>query len=816
MSDAQNQEIDNMTTAPAWERLREEISGTIAFCLRRPWAKAAAVSLLGLSLAIVLAVSSIVERLVFGLPPGINPETVGFVYSTVPEGLVSYPAYRDIKERVSQLGPVEAFGSVQTATSINRNKYASLTYQPVSGGYFRLLAVTPQAGRLLDDGDDVLNSTPVAVVRAAAARQAGVGVGEMLPLNGRRFLVVGIVADEIEPLVPGEEPEVWIPLSQVTIARGPRVFVNRSVQWLTVVGRLTAPAAHASAHAEIDLVGRALSGEFAATDRGIALRLVQIAQFRMLRVPAITIASVILGITWLLFFLVCTVFLGLIAIHALSKSREVALRLILGGARAQIARFVMFEAFGMACLALAIGYLGAQGMLLFGPRLVDLGLGSFGNELRVEWRSITAALIALLLLLPASIGLVCSIYPKSEKWSFLKESSHATNWKGSLQFVFVGQIAIAIALTYIAVECTSTIIARMAQPPRFDSGRTAFAYFDFRALGRASSQEDLAAAIAGLREGFMRLPNVAAVSATTSLPLETPSWTNIVIDERPDLAGEDRTFSNYAVVAGDYFATLRIPMVAGRDIALADIRAGAEVAVVSESAARKFWPSQDPMGASFRPWSDGPRLVIIGIVADLPISPGMAPPPMVYVPISQAPDAQFRICVRLDTPGTLSQRQVQDAVAAVWPFETPVTMWTGEEHLARSNSRLRAASRLALPGGAGALAMYAVGFWALSAFMVRQNLKTLAIKVSLGGGIADLCRSELRYYGTAFMIGSAAGICLIWGLVRHTPILESTSVNGLSLTITVSLLALIGAAGIGLPLSGIYRAPLFPLLRGPA
>jgi putative ABC transport system permease protein len=334
-------------------------------------------------------------------------------------------------------------------------------------------------------------------------------------------------------------------------------------------------------------------------------------------------------------------------------------------------------------------------------------------------------------------------------------------------------------------------------------------------------------------ERLRRMPGVTSASAATVLPHggRISMCCGVEVPGATPPPGETAFQPAWSTVEPSYFATLGIPLRAGRDFT-ADDRAGSPgVTIVSEAAARQFWPGQDPVGRHVvwqrrpslvaRPADGGfagpqttpVRLTVIGVAADVSDS-GRTPPPVLYVPYQQHFAPQLALVARRSGGGRLT-REVRDAVAAANSNLPVVAAFRLADQSSPVLTQVRIAAAVSAGVGLVALFLAAIGIYGTTAYAVTRRTREIAIRLAMGAQRRDVVAMVLRQGLTLVLVGTGIGLSLAAGASRlldrllfGVPPLDPLTFAGAAV-----LFAAIGLAACYLPVRRATRINAVEALR---
>jgi putative ABC transport system permease protein len=267
------------------------------------------------------------------------------------------------------------------------------------------------------------------------------------------------------------------------------------------------------------------------------------------------------------------------------------------------------------------------------------------------------------------------------------------------------------------------------------------------------------------------LPGVEAAALAHSLPIEGGQWGSVfIVGDKPVPARADLPSATFMPVSEGYFETLKLRRVAGRFFTAADRRGAPMVAVINETAARRLWPDENPIGKRVKqgwpewttPWRE-----IVGIAADVKLNGVMADTTMgVYLPYAQSPMSPPAIIIRSPQPERLA-RPLQTAVHELTATMPVYAVRTMDAILGADMARERASMTLLVSFAGIALVLACVGLYGLMSHLVAQRTSEIGVRVALGASAGHVIRLFLRFGLTTTIVGLAIGIASAAALTRY-------------------------------------------------
>jgi putative ABC transport system permease protein len=626
----------------------------------------------------------------------------------------------------------------------------------VSGSLFDALGARPVLGRALRPTDDVAGAAPVLVMSYAAWQQQFAGDPHVL---GRRLLafdnavtytVVGVMPRGLD--YP-RGVEVWLPI-MTTVPKASLEYVA-----VDIVGRLARGALPDAAREELgSFFHRDSAGareEFGGV--GHSLPRLVLGDTR----PALLVFSAAVG---LLLLITCANVANLLLVRGLGRVREIAVRSALGAGRRQLVRQLLTENALLAVTSGALGVAIAAGAVRL---FLALAPGDFPRVDEIRWSgTIVLAALTITGIAMLVFGLAPAILTsRMELQEVLRSGARQSRTRGSrrlTELLVVGQMALALVVLSAAAVIVRSLInlerSRLGlEPSHLLIAELALRYdqFDTRTKSLALLDRLLPAVEA--------IPGVRAVSPVVAIPFSgNGGWDGRFIAEgqSPSEAAANPMF-NMEVVTPRYFTALGVPVLRGRAFTDADRENSTPVVMLSQSAARHYWPNADPIGKRLK-FADTSttRLSVIGIVPDTRYRELRTARPSVYFPLRQPffPYVPTNLAIRSAVPPAGLIPTVRRVVAESEPGVTVSSAAPFDEYLERPLAQPRLNALLLGVFAGSALLLAAAGLFGVMASMVRQRTREIGIRMALGATPREVWRLVLRRGMTLAAAGTLLGL----------------------------------------------------------
>jgi predicted permease len=779
------------------ETLLQDVRYAARLLRRNPLFTLTAAASLAIGIGATTTVFTVANGLLLSVPSGVfEPsrlvEIARFRERDFGINPIPYAAYLSLKESANTLDEVYGYELNLEPISLRADGSSERVFANfVTMSYFDVLGVRAAAGRLFGRVDrEVAGGSPVVVLSDALwARRFNrdpAVIGRTVLFNGFPLTVVGVAAERFRGMTV-LAPEAWIPAVMIPSLK-PDTLINFSpaagpINWqLMVGGRLASGATRRQAVDEVRAIGAAIdkdspakvgvdlgAGVVTAPDSG---RLVWSVTASSpipsgLRLAAAGFLALLMSLVSVVLMIACANLAGVLLARATARRRETALRVAIGAGRTRLVRQLLTETVMLFLLGGAGGLVLARGLTSLVVKLLPAFPFPVNLEMSIDGRvlifGLTLSFVAALLsgVAPAWRG------SKADVVSALKDDSQTPVDKLRLRNAFViGQVAFSILLVITA----GILVRGLNRVTRVDRG------FDARNVDTASLDLTMAGYTSTTGAGVARellervraLPGVQHATVADRAP-GPAQWSlgGITVPGVTPPRGQ-YFFANWTIVDRDYFATLRIPLLAGRDFRADDTPNAPPVVVLGESTARRFWPGADPVGrtlfsSAFTMSGIGQPapLTVVGVVRDVRTGgPDSTAPMNLYVPLQQRSQTALTLLARTADGRSLAA-DVRAIVSSMNP-NLPVLDAQSLERLQNGpvETQLRIGAAVAGSVGIVGLLLAAIGIYGVTAYTVTQRTREIGIRLSLGADRTAVMGMVLRQGMTLVAIGSAIGLLL--------------------------------------------------------
>lgn len=687
---------------------------------------------------------------------------------------------REIEDLVREASSFEAIGSYSFAgvNLTTGGEPERIDAEVASPGYFQVLGVAAQQGRtFLPDEDRTPGGHPVALVSARLWHRRFASdpnlVGRAIGIEGLPLTVVGILPEGFGGL--SGRADVWIPPTmapQLTYEG----YLTTPQHFISVIGRLAPGVSFESADAELrGLAGRVIHpepDESPSTTWGAKVRPLASARID----PSVRRSiGALLGAVACLLLVTCVNVAGLLLMRTRTRRRELAIRLAIGAGRFRLLRLLLSESLLVALAGGGLGTLLARwGIVLIGaPAVVASGRTGYGRFAGFDAPTLDLPVLLMTLLVVLGTSIVAGIGPVLELPGrdvsrSLGNDQRSGAGRGRRRYL-AGLVAAESALAVVLLVGSGLLIRSFASMQRLRAGFSTDHVLTFWVAPPTSpyGSADGPAIVERLLTRVQQVPGVTSAAVNRCAPMETRcARTTVFFPGRP-VNSDTAPIVGRHYVSADYFRTLGIPLRSGRALTDADRRGRPPVTVISETAARRFWPGENPIGrhvwfgsaAGFMNPAD--PVAIVGIVGDVkyggPTDPML---PDFYTSYLQFtyPDTLF--FVKSPTSPAALTPALRRAVASVEPglpiYDVRSLDHRTDDALARPRLDATALGTFALV----ALALATIGVYSMTAYSVTSRRRELALRLALGADRPRLVRRTLAEAARLVAVGAGVGLCL--------------------------------------------------------
>jgi putative ABC transport system permease protein len=738
----------------------------------------AAILTLALGIGATTAIFSLVNAVLLKPLPFPEPDRLMSIKqedhssgAPIPESL-SYPDYFDWRARNRTFSGIASYtGANMTLTGVGEAQRVG-AYQ-VSSNLFQVLGVAPMLGREFRWDEEragnraVMLSYPLWQLRFGGEKNV---VGRQVMLDGQPYTVVGVMPSKFH-FPAGTAVEAWTSIAAAAEGATPET-AQRGANELDVLGRLKPGVSMEQARADLSSVARGLAQQYADSNKWYTTAsMVPQLEFEVGKTrPAL---EVLFGAVGLLLLIACVNVAGLLLVRSSRRTSEIALRGALGASRREIVLQLLTESVvlslisGIAGIALASAIL-KEVVVLFPqalPRLVDVSL-----DLRVMTFAIVVSLLTGILFGVVPALRVSGLAPALALRDGTRTVTTGRGHHRLQTWLVIGETALGLVLLVGAGLLIRSFVSAMRSDPGFDAHHVLTARYT---MSDASYNHDHKIAfVEELVSRLNKLPGVKQASAGWPMPM-SGSYASIsfTVEGHP-VAKADHPSEGLGVALPGYFETLRIPLISGRTFTNMDRTGSAQVVVVNQAFARKYFPGVNPIGRHMTAdLGDGvvshPVREVVGVVGDVKeFSLASEAAPQYYLPWTQAVITEPYLVLRAAADPATLERAVKATIAGMDANIPTYRVNPLELYVSQATEPARFQTFLLAAFASVALLLAAVGLYGVLSYMVQQRALEIALRLAVGAQRNDVLRMVLKRGMMLAAIGVAAGLAISFVATR--------------------------------------------------
>jgi putative ABC transport system permease protein len=761
------------------DTLLQDIRYGIRMLLKSPSVSIIATIALALGIGANTAIFSVVNSVLLTPLPFPESHELMAVFESDPQrgmmrGSYSYPNFFDLRDQNSVFEKLACYRQgdfIMTGVG----DPAHLRGAVVTADMFNVLQVAPIAGRTFLPDEDKPGDTGRVVVLGQRLYQSRFNsnpnlIGQKITLDGTGYTVVGVMPADFEFPIQNEPVQLWTTISGDAAGKTP-VTAQRGAHFLRVIGRLKDGVTQEQAQAEATAIASRLEQQYPDTNsrRGIAVESSLSALIGDVR-PTLLI---MLGAVACVLLIACANVANLLLARAMTRNKEMAIRSALGAGRFRVVRQLLTESILLSLVG------GAAGLLLavwWSDLLVALGKDDIPRSMHVEidWRVLSFTFGVSII-----TGVIFGLFPalhssRTELTGTLKEGGRSSG-EGARRnrvrgVLVVSELAIAVVLLIGA----GLLIKSLWLLQNVDPGLKPQNILTFDTVLPESRYptEKQARFFQDLNKRLAVLPGVQSVSSVYPLPLSGDRFSiSFQIEGRP-VPPKDEPSADLFVTDSNYFSSMGIPIVKGRDFNDRDQHESPAVIIVTEAFAKQYFPGEDAVGKRIKPGistydDDDSTREIVGVVGNIRNrSLNTESKPAYYLPQTQVPFSEMISVVKTTTDPKSLVTAVNRELSAMDKDIPMFNVRTMEEYLASSVAAPRFNTTLLSIFAGVALVLTIVGLYGVMSYSVAQRTNEIGIRLALGAQTKDVMALIVKQGIRLIVVGLAIGLVGAYALMR--------------------------------------------------
>jgi macrolide transport system ATP-binding/permease protein len=758
--------------------LFNDIRYGLRMILKAPGFTVPAILALALGICANTTIFSFVNGLILRPLSGVRePERLVAVYtSDYSSGLYggsSYQDYIDFRDQANTLDGLAAYEDTVVTVSADAGA-ERLRGSYVTSNFFNVLGVNARIGRTLQASDDEGALTVVisdSFWRRHFNTDPGV-LGKSLKLNGKSYEVLGVTDASFRGLRLGLAPEFWI-----SMGADPNYSKSsRGDRGIDLTGRLKPGATVAQAQTQLNTIAARLAQAYPETNLGTLERPNEPRPITIVNVSRLDPSAQkgILSISLLLFAVVgivliiaCANVANLMLARASGRRREIAIRLAVGASRPQLIRQLLTESLMLSGLGGLIGFIAAQWAAGSLPSFFPANEME-GLNLTLDWRVLVFT-IGISFVTGLLFGLVPAIHStRMNLVPSLKDEATATIQRfgrvGLRDVLVVTQLALSLVLLVGAALFVRSLKQALTYDPGFASQSLLIASLETRGTGIDKQQGRLF--YEQMLERVRHLPGVQGATLTRVIPISGGGQRRGINLEGYQPRENEDTELNTNVVGPDFFSTMGIPLVQGREFSAQDREGSPGVVIVNEELSQRYFGG-NALGKRLRMGSDNPYLEIIGIARNAKYRNLREQTlPFIYIPLAQEYQAGMTVMVRTAGDPVSQLAPLRNEMRSLNRDVPVFSVQTMTDRIGGQLAGDRLIAVLLSIFGIAALMLASIGIYGVVRYSVSQRTHEIGIRMALGAERGDILKLILRQGMSLILVGVGVGLSISLLLTR--------------------------------------------------
>jgi predicted permease len=680
----------------------------------------------------------------------------------------SYPDYQDYQQN-SVFDGLAAYSGAGAILS-GSGEPESVPAVRASANFFNVLGVDPIVGRTFQPDEDKPGGPKVTILTYGLWQQRFGGdasiVGRAITINGESYTVIGVLPASFQfALRPAD---LWLPYQPT-----PNQLSRRFMHGTNLIGRLKSGVTADQAQSELSVIAGRIEQQFKESHAGTVATLVPLQEEVVGTVRPILM--VLLAAVGFVLLIACANVASLLLTRSLARAKEVAIRSALGASRWRVIRQLLTESVVLSVIGgaagLLIAYWGTPSLVTALPQS-QLNAMPFLKSLHIDAR-ILAFSFVLSLLTGIFFGLAPALQSsRLDLNETLKEGGRNSSAGAGHRLrsaLVVSEIALAVVLLIGAGLMMKSLYRLLQTNVGFNTENLLTMTVILPATKYTENSQSINFNDQ-LRERVQSLAGVSGAGTVNILPLNGGNTTRFNIEGDPVPPPGQEVEANIRTVSDNYFQTLGIPLLAGRNFDASDKPNGQGVVIIGKSVADRMFAGRDPIGRKIKYSAiDAPGDLIVGVVGDVKITGlDQAIKPVLYYPFRQNGSIFSNLVLRTNSDTTTLANMVRNEIRSIEPEAAILNINTMNEVIAQTPaSFMRRFPALVISIFAGiALLLASIGIYGVVSYSVSQQTHFIGVRMALGASPVDIQKMVMKQGLWLALLGVGIGVAASVGVMR--------------------------------------------------
>lgn len=753
-------------------KLLQDLRYAVRTMAKKPGFTLIAVMTLALGIGSSTAIFTVVDAAVIKGLPYRSPESLYHMWERTPQKEFdqrefSYPDYQDyLQNKVCDIAAYTGGGTILNSNGESERVFAPL----VTANFFSVLGVDPIKGRVFQTGEDKQGGPRLAVLTYALWQTRFGGsegiVGQQIDLAANSYTIIGVLPKSFQFAM---RPADLFLLYQPTQNQ----LTRRAMHGTNLIARLKPGVTPAQAQAELSIITTQIEQQFKDSHAGTSLKFIPLQEQVVGQVKPILMT--LLAAVGFVLLIACANVASLLLTRSLGRQKEIGIRVALGASRWRVVRQLLTESVLLSVIGGALGLLiahwGISGLVSLLPAN-QINALPFLQTLKIDARMLGFS-FGLSVLTGIVFGLAPALQSSQLELSgVLKEGGRQTSTGGSHRLrsgLVMTEIALAVVLLVGAGLLLKSLVRLLKTDPGFNPQNVltmtvvlpAAKYTE--AISQINFQDQL-------RERVQALPGVSGAGTVNILPLQPGNTTVVNVEGDPIPPPGQELEANIRTVSENYFQTLGVPVISGREFDSRDKADAPQVVIIGKTMADRLFAGRDPIGRRLKySGIEAPPLNIVGVVGNVKITGlDQETRPVIYYPFRQSSSTLANLVVRTNADPNAASASIRNEIRNLEPAAAIFNVQAMPELIANSPAAFMRRFPATLIGVFAGLALLlsSIGIYGVVSYSVSQQTHYIGVRMALGARASDILKLILKQGLIIALAGIAIGSLGAYILMR--------------------------------------------------